>query len=102
VDETTSGLLHVDGDRLATFTCSFDAAPVSTIRVVGTDGRIVMDPAFEYAEPLAHEMTIGERTTRKKGRKRDQFAAEIDYFAECVQTGRPPEPSAEEGAWTCA
>jgi glucose-fructose oxidoreductase len=99
VDETTSALLHFEGDRLAMFTSSFDAAPVSVLRVVGTEGSIVMDPAYEYAEALGYEMTIGERTTRKKGRKRDQFAAEIDYFSECIQSGRPPEPSAEEGAW---
>jgi glucose-fructose oxidoreductase len=99
VDETTSALLHFDGDRLAAFTSSFSAAPVSSLRVVGTDGQIVMDPAFEYAEPLAYTMTAAGKTTQKTGRKRNQFAAEIDHFSECILEGRSPEPSAEEGAW---
>ncbi len=99
VDETTAVALHFDGDRLATFTASFDAADVSTYRIVGTDGHIVVDPAFEYAEPLAYTMTVGERVTRRRGRKHDQFAAELVYFSRCVQRGDTPEPSGEEGAW---
>lgn len=99
VDETTSAVLHFDGDRLATFTCSFDAADVSTYRVVGTEGQIAVDPAFEYAEPLAYTMTVGERTSRRRGRKHDQFAAELVYFSTCVQRSEAPEPSGREGAW---
>ncbi len=52
VDETTSAVLHFSGDRLATFTVSFDAADVSAYRLVGTKGQIVVDPGFEHAEPL--------------------------------------------------
>jgi hypothetical protein len=29
----------------------------------------------------------------------DQFAAELNYFSECVLRRRDPEPSGEEGAW---
>jgi glucose-fructose oxidoreductase len=36
---------------------------------------------------------------KKKGRRRDQFAAEIAYFSDCVMQGKDPEPSAEEGCW---
>jgi predicted dehydrogenase len=99
VDETTAAVLHFDGDRLATFTCSFDAADVSTCRVVGTDGQIAVDPAYEYAEPLAYTMTVGDRTTRRRGRKHDQFAAELVYFSNCVLRSERPEPSGREGAW---
>jgi predicted dehydrogenase len=99
VDETTAAVLHFAGDRLATFTSSFDAVDVSTYRIVGTDGEIVVDPAYEYAEPLAYTMTIGETTTRKRGRKLDQFAAELVYFSRCILDDQAPEPSAEEGAW---
>ena len=35
----------------------------------------------------------------KKGRRRDQFAAEIAYFSDCILNGKDPEPSAEEGCW---
>lgn len=99
VDETTSCVLHFEGDRLATFTTSFGAADVSSYRIVGTDGDIVVQPAYEYAEPLAYTLTVDGKTTKKKGRKVDQFAAELLYFSDCILEEREPEPSAEEGAW---
>jgi predicted dehydrogenase len=99
VDDTTSAVLRFSGDRLATFTTSFDAGDVSSYRIVGTKGSIVVEPAYEYAEPLKYTLTVGERTQKKRGKKVDQFAAELLYFSDCVRRGRKPEPSGEEGAW---
>jgi glucose-fructose oxidoreductase len=99
VDEMTSALLHFKDDRLATFTTSFGAADASSFRVVGTEGDLFMQPAFEYAQALEYTLTSGEKTTKKRGRKRDQFAAELIYFADCINEDRDPEPSGEEGAW---
>jgi predicted dehydrogenase len=99
IDEMTSGIMRFDGDRLATFTTSFNANGVSDFRVVGTEGNIHAEPAYEYAEALGYTLTVGEKIRKKKGRRRDQFAAEIAYFSDCVMQGRDPEPSAEEGCW---
>jgi glucose-fructose oxidoreductase len=99
VDDTTSALLRFEGDRLAVFTSSFGAADASSYRIVGTEGDIRVEPAFEYAEPLAYTLTRDGKSRRKKGRKRDQFAAELLYFSDCILKDREPEPSAEEGAW---
>jgi predicted dehydrogenase len=99
VDETTAAMLHFDGDRLAVFSCSFDAADLSTYRLVGTKGEISVSPAFATSEALAYTMTIGDTTTRKRGRKLDQFAAELAYFSRCILDDTAPEPSGEEGAW---
>ena len=95
----TSGMLRFDGDRLATFTTSFNANGVSDFRVVGTEGNIHAEPAYEYAEALGYTLTVGDNVRKKKGRRRDQFAAEIAYFSDCVMNGKDPEPSAEEGCW---
>jgi predicted dehydrogenase len=99
VDEMTAAVLHFEGDRLATFTTSFSAGDVSSFRVVGTEGDLFMQPAFEYAEALQYVLTVGEKTARKKGRKRDQFAPELAHFARCIREDREPEPSGLEGAW---
>jgi predicted dehydrogenase len=98
IDATTAAVLRFEGDRLASFTTSFDAADVSALRVVGTKGDLRMQPAYEYAEPLSCEITVDGRTTKRRGRKGDQFAPELLYFSDCVLKDRPPEPSAEEGA----
>ena len=99
IDEMTAGTLRFDGDRLATFTTSFNANGVSDFRVVGTEGNIHAEPAYEYAEALGYTLTVGDESRKKKGRRRDQFAAELVYFSDCVLQGKEPEPSVEEGCW---
>jgi len=42
-------------------------------------------------------LTIGEKTSTRKFPKRDQFAAELVYFSECILMDKEPEPSGWEG-----
>jgi predicted dehydrogenase len=98
VDETTASVLRFEGDRLASFITSFDSADVSTLRLVGTAGDLRMQPAYEYAEPIGCELTVDGKTTKKRGRKGDQFAPELLHFSDCILKNRTPEPSLEEGA----
>ncbi len=97
-EETTSAILRFPGrERLAMFTCSFGAADVSSYRVVGSRGDLVMDPAYEYAEELKQRVTIDGRTRERTFPRRDQFAPELVAFSECILTGAAPEPSGWEG-----
>jgi glucose-fructose oxidoreductase len=96
-DEMTSAILKFPGERLATFTSSFGAASSHFYDVYGTKGRLRVEPAFEFAEGMAHELKIGERKTKKKFSARDQVAPEILYFSECILRNRAPEPSGREG-----
>jgi len=97
-EETTSAILRFPGrERLASFTVSFGAADVSNYRVVGTEGDLVMDPAYEYADVLKQRITIDGRTRERTFPRRDQFAPELISFSECILTGAPPEPSGWEG-----
>ena len=97
VDETTAAILRFDGGRVASFVTSFNAADVASYHIVGTKGQLRVDPAYEYAEGLAYELKIGEKTTRKRIGKRDQFAPELLYFSDCIRRDIEPEPSGEEG-----
>lgn len=97
VNETVTAVLRFPQDRVATFTCSFASADRSRYEVVGTKGNIIVEPAYEYAEGLAYELTVGGRTRKKRFAKSDQFAAELLYFSDCVRDGREPEPSGLEG-----
>jgi hypothetical protein len=56
-----------------------------------------MDPAYEMAEALKSEITLCERKQQKTFPKRDQFAAELEYFSDCVLNDKEPEPSGQEG-----
>ena len=96
-DEMTSAILKFPGERLATFTSSFGAASSHFYDVYGTKGRLRVEPAFEFAEGMAHELKIGERKTKRKFPARDQVAPEILYFSDCILHDRAPEPSGREG-----
>jgi predicted dehydrogenase len=96
-DEMTSAILKFPGERLATFTSSFGAASAHFYDVYGTKGRLRVEPAFEFAEGMAHELKIGERKRTKKFAARDQVAPEILSFSECILENREPEPSGREG-----
>ena len=97
IPETVHVILKFPQERIANFVCSFGAADRSRYEVVGTKGSVVVDPAYEYAEGLGYELTVGEKKKKKKFAKSDQFAPELVYFAGCVRKGMDPEPSGQEG-----
>jgi len=97
VEEMVAVEMRFPKERLATFTCSFGAVDVSRYSLIGTEGKLVMEPAYDYSMALKQELTIGEKTTKKTFRKRDQFAAELEYFSECILEDKEPEPSGLEG-----
>ena len=97
VEEMMSAVLYFPDERLASFTCSFGAADISRYTVVGTRGVLTSDPAYEYAMDIEHEVIVGGKKSKRTFAKRDQFAAEISYFSDCILKNRTPEPSGLEG-----
>jgi predicted dehydrogenase len=97
VDEMFSAILRFPDERLASFTTSFGASDISAYQIVGTEGDLRVDPAYEFAADLKHHLTIKGRTRERTFSKRDQFAPELIYFADCVINDKTPEPSGEEG-----
>jgi glucose-fructose oxidoreductase len=97
VEEAVTGWLRFPGDRMASFSCSFGAAKVSEYRIAGTKGDLCVEPAYDYARPLKHRLTLDGETRERRYAKRDQFAPELLYFSDCILLNREPEPGAEEG-----
>ena len=97
VEEMTSVVMRFPEERIATFTCSFGAADVSRYTLIGTEGLLTADPAYEYAMEIKHHLTIGEKTKTRTFPKRDQFAPELIYFSDCILNNKEPEPSGLEG-----
>jgi predicted dehydrogenase len=97
IDEMTAALLHFPGDRLATFVCSFGAADVSAYDLVGTNGLIRMDPAYEYVGSLKQQISLNGKTKIREFPPRDQFAPELVYFSQCILKNTEPEPNGLEG-----
>jgi predicted dehydrogenase len=97
IDESTGAILRFGGDRVAAFVTSFNSADVGAYRVVGTKGHIRLDPAYEYAEGLAMEVTVNGKTKKQRVGKRDQFGPQLVHFSDCILRNRKPEPSGEDG-----
>ncbi len=97
VDEMSGALLRFPGDRLASFICSFGAEDVSSYELIGTKGRLQVDPAFEYVGSLIHRVTCDGKTKTRRFPAGDQFAGELIYFSDCILHNKEPEPSGLEG-----
>ena len=72
---------------------SYNAAPTGYFRAIAEHGWFGMDPAFNYS---------GNKGSRSDGKPlefapTDQFAVEMDNFAQCILEKRPSKVSGEEG-----
>jgi len=97
VEDMIAATLRFPGGRLANFVCSFGASDVAEYRVIGTKGNIRLEPAYGYAVELKQYVQTGGEPRERAFAKRDQFAAELSYFSDCVLGGRKPEPSGSQG-----
>lgn len=97
VEEAVAATLRFPDERLGVLCTSFGAASCGSYRVVGTEGDLRVEPAFEYAMPNEMLVTAKGRSRRRRFAQRDQFAPEILYFSECIQRDVQPEPDGREG-----
>jgi predicted dehydrogenase len=97
VEETAAAILRFPRGRLASFTVSFGSADAARYELVGTKGRVVLEPAFEYSEGLKRSVTIDGKTEEKSFPKQDQFGGEIEAFSESILKKRRLEPDGREG-----
>lgn len=97
IDEMTSALIRFPGERIASFTTTFGSADAASYEILGTKGKLRVDPAYEYVMALKHHLTIDGKATARTFARRDQFAPEFLYFSDCILKNIEPQPSGEEG-----
>lgn len=97
VEESASVILKFSGDRNATFNCSFGADTASRFSLVGSEGSVHVENAYEYTGPRTLILQKDEKKTTSRFKNSDQFAPEIVYFSEAIQTMSQPLPDAIEG-----
>jgi predicted dehydrogenase len=95
--ETMTCQLSFPGQRLAVFVCGAGASETGWCQIVGQSGDIRLEPVFAFSEGLKLVATRDGRKETTSYPKRDQFAPELRYFADCVRRGEAPEPSGREG-----
>jgi glucose-fructose oxidoreductase len=97
VHEMATGVLRFPGDRLAIFTSSFGAAATDSYQVVGTEGELLLKPAYDYHDKTTMTITIGGKAKETSFDKVDHFGPEIEYFSQCILDNTEPEPNGDEG-----
>lgn len=96
-DEAYGVTLRFPHERVAQFTCSFGAHDRAHYEVIGTEGFLTLDNAYEYATDMKMHVVGKHGEKERTFERRDQIAAEIAYFIKCVREDLEPEPSGWEG-----
>jgi predicted dehydrogenase len=97
IEEMTGAILRFPRERLATFTCSFGSSSIAEYQLVGTNGQVRLENAYEYQDEMKCVTTIDGKTNEKTFPPGDQFVPELIYFSDCIIRNRAPEPSGKEG-----
>ena len=94
-DEVAAFTVAYEGDVYGSCTASQNAHQTSHLQVVGTEGMLLIEPAFHGESSL--ELRVGEETVDIDGEQVDQMEEEFDYFADCLLSGRDPHETPEHG-----
>ena len=93
VDETMAWQARFPSGTLALCTASYNLPTVTRFRGLAERGWFELDPAFYY-DGNHGRRSDGKEIALPSG---DQFAAEMDDFAQCILEDRPSKVSGEEG-----
>ena len=96
-DEHAAFQADFPGHVVASCTASQSAQMASHIEVVGTEGRLRVEPAFYPWDDRALTLQRGETTVDVAFEQADQMEEEFEYFAHCLLAGEDPNPDGEHG-----
>lgn len=97
VEEGVSCRLDFASGLIVQCTTSYSAGFSSFVHVHGEKGWVELAPAFAFEEERRMSGKIAGRWFSKKYNPLDEFAIELDYFADCIRENRDPEPDGEQG-----
>lgn len=95
-DNIAFWLTHPDG-LVCQGSSSFSAAAASFVQVHGEKGWAALNPAFAFEEERRLFGKIQGRWFEQAFQVIDEFALELDAFADCIDSQRNPEPDGMEG-----
>lgn len=96
VDTTMAAVLDYEG-LFGTFDCSFEGPKVHTVRVIGTQGQIALDKAFDPDPDETTTVTVSNRYGEEQSYSftADAFKAEIETFGNLILESGPTMPFRE-------
>ncbi len=97
VEEGISFRLQFPSGLVVNGSTSYGAVLSSFIFIQGTKGWLSLAPAFPFDEEKVLTGKINGRWFEKKFKIIDEFALEIDAFADAIQKKKPVEPDGQQG-----
>jgi predicted dehydrogenase len=100
VDVASLISLHFPDGRLASVACSFGEAFSSSYTVIGTEGRVTAERAFQIGErgvSLKVRAHNSDDETVETFPHLDQYALEIEHFSRCIRNPESPLEPGENG-----
>lgn len=96
VDQHVTFQLEFPDAVTASCTASYAAHPNDRISLVGTEGKVVLHPAFNAEVNPTLTVEIGDERFEYTGEFVNEVAEEFDYFAHCVLTDATPDPDGRD------
>ncbi len=97
VEESICFQLKFPGALLVQGSSSYSAAQANFLKVFGEKGWAALDPAFAYNEERRLFGKIDGRWFEKRFKIIDEFALELDAFADSIRLRREPGPNGHDG-----
>jgi len=96
-DEHVAFTLEFPDGATASCTASYGAYRSSSIRVLGTEGEVRIEPAFYPDEPRTIHLSTDGIEAEIDADQCNQMLAEFDYFGHCLLAGEKPHADARHG-----
>ena len=97
VESTIAVTLKFPGDRVAQFVASFEVGSTDTYTILGSEGVIQVDKAFQFQTTPEARITTEQGVEEIPVIDSDHFADQIAYFSDCILAGDAPAPDGVEG-----
>lgn len=95
-ESAVAATLRFGQESLGTFYCGFDSAASHAVRMVGTLGELTLDNPYDLDRARTLAASGNGAREARRFEVGDPFAAELQYFSDCVLENRAPEPSGNE------
>jgi predicted dehydrogenase len=99
VDETLNWTMKFPSGVLANCSCTYGGPMGGYIRVRGSKGTLILEPAFNYDKLRLAAYAEGMEPVEFSPNDPDpqQFLREADHFADCILQNKQPKTAGEEG-----
>lgn len=96
-DEHVAFQLTFPGAVTASFTASFGEFDDNRLQIIGTEGQLFVEPAFDTGVDRTVTLERTDERIECTVGSVNEVSEEVDYFAHCLHMGIDPRPNGRDG-----